>query len=95
MVGLPSGTVWRGCPSDDGKVTPCPSLSSLLGLQDQKLLLKGDPPSSPLPVALELDSRHPSHKGTTGVATDAKAQIPHHNSSLRPKHAGRGELSSL
>ena len=46
----------RGCPSDNGKVTPCRGLSSLLGLQDQTLLLKGDSPSSPLPVALEPGS---------------------------------------
>lgn len=62
MGGLPSGTVQRGCPSDDGKVTACSSLRSLLGLQDQALLLKGDPPSSSLPLALELDSRDPSQK---------------------------------
>lgn len=61
-VGSPGGTVRRGCPSDDGKVTPCPSLSSFLRLQDQTLLLKGDPPSCPLPTPLEVDLRHPSHK---------------------------------
>lgn len=67
MVGLPSGTVQMECPSDDGKVSACSSLSSLLGLKDQALLWKSDPPSSLSPG---------TRPGLTGSIPKGEPQVP-------------------
>lgn len=42
-VGSAGGTVWRGCPTDHGKVTPSPSLSSLWGCRTDATV-EGWPP---------------------------------------------------